>query len=435
MRALGARLARGVLALGLLVTLAGCGGGPRPEPVTIMVPWSGDEFTAFYTLIKGFEAATHTEVAVEVTRAQPQQLDAAVAAGHPPDLAVLSSPGAVAQYADEGALQPLGDVRPSDYVQPFQGLMTVRQAVYAVPVKADVQSLVWYDPKTLPDPPGEATPAALKAFSARQGRWCLGLESGATSGWPGADWISDILLTQQQPDGYRKWLTGGTAWSSPTIRGVWNEWGDLIRGSTGQALETGFGKAAAAMSARSAGCRLAHGALAALDAPAATRGTRRPAQAYRYVPLPKGAPLQVSADFVGMFTTNPRARDLITYLSDVRVQRAWTGDPDSFAVSASAHVPLGSYPRYTRQVAGLLQPRSGHPLCFSAADMMQPDLSAAFYRAVLRYVEDPGALPQILAGLDMIQKAVMKDSGTTPTTSHDTLVDKACSTPAPHRTP
>ena len=84
---------------------------------------------------------------------------------------------------------------------------------------------------------------------------------------------------------------------------------------------------------------------------------------------------------------------------------------------------------------GQLQPRSGHPLCFSAADMMQPDLSAAFYRAVLRYVEDPGALPQILAGLDMIQKAVMKDSGTTPTTSHDTLVDKACSTPAPHRTP
>ena len=39
----------------------------------------------------------------------------------------------------------------------------------------------------------------------RQGDWCVGIESGAASGWPGTDWIEDIVLRQAGPDSYNQW--------------------------------------------------------------------------------------------------------------------------------------------------------------------------------------------------------------------------------------
>jgi len=38
--------------------------------------------------------------------------------------------------------------------------------------------------------------------------WCVGVESGGVSGWPGMDWIEDFFLRQLGPDVYTKWVKG-----------------------------------------------------------------------------------------------------------------------------------------------------------------------------------------------------------------------------------
>ncbi len=401
-RALSARFARVALALVLLAVVAGCGGGPRNDSVTILVPWKGAEFDAFYGIVKRFHDRTGIDVDVEVTRALNQQLDAAVKAGDPPDLAVLSSPGLIDQYASGKKLQQL-DVDSAVYPEPFRGLTTVGGRVYAVPVKADVKSLIWYDPAVLRNPPTAALPA-LEALSATRGDlWCLGLESGPTSGWPGADWIADVLLARHGPDAYEKWLTGGAQWSSQWIRDAWTEWVNLMRGSTAQASVTTSGDAALGMTAAPPGCLLDHGALAAMGFGPKLRQGRD----YAYVKPSTATPLEVSADFVGMFTAhNPSALKFITYLSGTEAQTAWVKATGGFAISADSRVGLGAYPPgVQRSIASLLRPDSGYRLCFSAADTMEPDLSAAFYRAVLDFVNAPGTLTRLLGGLDKIQKA------------------------------
>ena len=201
MRRLTAPLVRCILVLGLLLASAACG-EPADSEVTIMVPWSGKEFEAFHAVVEAFERS-HPGIHVEpeVTRALTRQLDAAVAADAKPDLAVLPSVGAIAKYQQQGVLRRL-DVDTSDYVQPFRGLgmhttpgtkgTPGTNDVYAVPVKADVKSLVWYDvAATAPKPPAD-----WSALRSRHYTWCLGLESGPTSGWPGADWIADLLLAE-----------------------------------------------------------------------------------------------------------------------------------------------------------------------------------------------------------------------------------------------
>jgi alpha-glucoside transport system substrate-binding protein len=417
-----ARLVHGVLVIALLVAVGGCGDAPRQDRVTVMVPWSGGEFQAFYSVIRAFEEDTGIQVDVQVTRALTQQLDAAVTAGVPPDLAMLPSPGAVYQYAkqdrDGGTrLRPLDGRTAASYLEPFRGLATVRGTVYAIPVKADVKSLIWYNPRTTPSPqqPTLQTLTTTAAGHPLQ-MWCLGLASGPTSGWPGADWIADILLADQaagQATRYRQWLSGARDWEETS--GAWEAWRSMVgEENLAKAATVEYGKAAAGMTGAHPTCSLAHGTLSAMDFPPGLK----PGDDYDFVPFTPGGPLQVSADFVGMFTDNPAAERLLTYLAGRAAQRAWVNHEQGYAISASRAVPPKAYHNAVqRRIATMLQPDSGHLLCFSAADAMRTDVSAAFYRAVLDYATGAEELADLLKGLQKVQQ----DRGDSPVVPNDKL--------------
>ncbi|MFE3588316.1 ABC transporter substrate-binding protein [Streptomyces niveus] len=402
MATLMARLTRCAMALGLLLTAVACGSGPPSGRLTVMIPWSELEFQAFHSVIRSFEEKTGIQVDVLVTRAQTQQLDAAVAAGAPPDLAVLPSVGALDRYARGDRLQRLDADITEDYAQPFRGLGIVGGKVYAVPVKADVKSLIWYNPKVTVEPPPNAMTDLQALSRERPETWCLGLASGPTSGWPGADWIADILLSQSGTDTYKGWLLGDVYWHSDEVAAAWTAWRSIAAKSVEEAAEKKFGEAAKGMTAKPPTCALAHGALSAMGfPPSAVAG-----DAYNYVTwAPKSTrQLEVSADFVGRFTENPSGTALITYLSSAEAQQAWVNQPGSYGFSALGQgKPLTYDNLVQRGIAKMLQPDSGYTLCFSAADAMAPDLSAAFYRAVLDYTADAAPLKILLKGLDKVQ--------------------------------
>ncbi|MFB7244309.1 hypothetical protein CW362_24260 [Streptomyces populi] len=386
MRRLTTPLVRCALVLGLLTAPVACE-KPERDKVTIMVPWSGTEFKAFYAVVKDFERDHDVDVEPQVTRALTQQLDAAVAADAEPDLAVLPSVGAIAEYREEGALRKL-DVDTDAYAQPFRGLGMNGGDVYAVPVKADVKSLVWYDARVTPRPPGNWT-----ALRSRSDTWCLGLESGPTSGWPGADWIADILLADEGVGPYTAWASGDTRWDKEPVKEAWTTWGDIVAGARKDAATFNFRAAAEKMTRRQ--CSLSHGALSAMAfEPAQVKD-----EGYTYVPSSREV-LQVSADFVGKFTGNESADEFIEYLASARAQQAWVNEP-GFALSADNEVT--EYDNATQGRIAALFRSPGHTLCFSAADAMDPDVSAAFYRAVLNFTNGRRLLP-LLAALDRVQE-------------------------------
>ncbi|MFF9360130.1 ABC transporter substrate-binding protein [Streptomyces griseoluteus] len=398
-----APLLRCALILGLLLASVSCG-GPERSKVTIMVPWSGTEFQAFYAVVKEFERG-HPGIDVEpqVTRALTQQLDAAVGADAEPDLAVLPSVGAITKYWAEGALRKL-DVDTSAYVEPFRALGTLDREVYAVPVKADLKSLIWYDARHT-EPPSPGRPGRY--------RWCLGLESGPTSGWPGADWIADLVLSGAGVDAYTDWASGKAKWAEGPVRDAWTAWGRTVGAGLKGATARNFRQAAGSKDAR--GCALSHGSLSAMPFSSA----RVRDDQYTYVPSSRDA-LEVSADFVGKFTGNEGADAFITYLASTEAQRTWVNEP-GFAVSANRKVT--EYDNAIQgRIAGILR-SPDFALCFSAADAMDPDVSAAFYRAVLDYAngKEPGPL---LAALDKVQREL----GYRPPKSAPTPL---CSTPKP----
>jgi alpha-glucoside transport system substrate-binding protein len=406
---------RCLLALSLCAVGGCCAPAPQGDAVTILVPWEQGtaEYAAFQSVIRLFTKQTGITVAPpENSRATVQDLDADLNAGDPPDLVDLPSPAALDQFKGRG-LRPLS-IDLSHYDQPWRGLAELGTGpVYAVPVKADIKSLLWYDKHLLPLPPENWQ--ELVNFSRHGTPWCLGLASGSASGWPGADWVAEILLSKYHVATYTGWLGGGKLWAtSPEVSDAWTTWGELmglmrrdsaIYGGPSTALQTDFRSAADGMS--SGKCELTHGALAATD-------LKSPAD-YDYVQFPsisntQPSPIVVSGDFMASFTSNPNAEKLLAFLATDEAQELWVRKA-GYAFSADRNVTRAAYPKgVEQQIARLFQQDDSATLCFGADDMMQPDVSTAFQRAVLHYVSDPhpdpGFLETLLKGIQQTQNGV-----------------------------
>lgn len=430
------------------VALPGCGGSAQAGTVvTVLGTWTGDEQSGFEAMVSGFEQKYGIQVDYTGTRDSSAVLTSDLEDGNPPDLAVLSTPGQLSQYAAAGTLIPLDSALSpvnltSQYEPGWRRLM--REAgpsgtrhYYAIIVKAALKSVIWYDPRKLParDLSVLTTPSLtweqlmrLSASLARGGTtpWCMGLEDSSSSGWPGTDWIEDILLHQSGPNAYDRWIAGTLPWTSAPVQQAWQIFGQianapgLVHGGTEAELLTNYGQAGQPMFGNPPGCYLDHEgsfitAFYAQDTLSPAGSDPRPGAHpepgtdFRFVPFPaltsagRGAE-EVAGDLLGMFRDTPAARKLIAYLTTPQAQEAWITRPGSGAISVNNLVPLRDYPDpVSRALADNLTHASD--VEFDASDSMPQVMENAFYSAVLQYLDRPSQLNAILRGLDQVQKA------------------------------
>lgn len=425
-------------------TLAACGSGPSggPAVVTVLGSWTGDEQAGFLAMVRGFEHRTGIQVDYTGTRDADAVLASDLKDGNPPDLAVLSRPGELRQDAADGTLVPITAALSQQQLarQYTPGWRSLMQAAgpsgarhyYAIIVKAALKSVIWYDPAQFPaaDLSTLRSPSltwdqltALVHKLARGGvtPWCLGLEDSSDSGWPGTDWIEDIVLHRSGPAVYDQWIAGTLPWTSAPIRRAWQIFGSvatspgLVRGGAAAALVTSYGQAGQPLFTRPPRCYLDHEAsfITAFytqdhlgSSPDAHPRPRTDFDFIRFPPLsPAGqGSAEVAGDLLGMFRDTPAARKLIGYLTTPAAQEAWIRRPGSGAISVNRLVPWRDYPDpVSRELAAdLLRTAS---VRFDASDSMPQIMENAFNNAVLEYLDDPGQLGVILSGLDQVRKA------------------------------
>jgi alpha-glucoside transport system substrate-binding protein len=445
--------ALGSLALAVTVAaggLAGCASGPAggQAVVTVLGSWTGGEARGFKAMVAGFESKYHIQVDYTGTRDADAVLASDLKDGDPPDLAVLSRPGELRQDAADGTLVPIdGALDPGQLARQYEpGWLSLMQEkgpggarhYYAIIVKAALKSVIWYDPRQFPardlaqlTSPG-LTWAGLMSLTkslAKTGTtpWCMGLEDSSDSGWPGTDWIEDIVLHQSGPAVYDQWVAGTLPWTSAPIRQAWQAFGSLaatpglVRGGPAAELVTSYGLAGQPMFASPPGCYLDHEASFITAFYTQDRlgdsGDRHPQPKtdFDFVPFPpltaayRGSD-EVAGDLLGMFRRTPGAAKLISYLTTPQAQEAWIRRPGSGAISVNRLVPLRDYPDpVSRELAyDLLHAAS---VRFDASDSMPQIMENAFNNAVLEYLDDPGQLRVILNGLDQVQRASYPPAG------------------------
>jgi alpha-glucoside transport system substrate-binding protein len=366
-------------------------------------------------MVKPWEQETGNTVKYTGTRDLNAVLTTGVASGVLPDLAGLPGPGQLVEFTQAGALKPLNDVLDletykSETAPALVELGTVNDQVTGVFIKAAVKGLIWYNPSlhdyssSVPTTWDDLQSQAKANQGDADAIWCVGVESGAASGWPGTDWIEDIVLRQAGPDVYDQWWKGEIKWSSPEIKSAFETFGDVVQNSFGGAntiLTTNFETAGDPLFENPPGCVFHHQAsfITGLGGFAkAKAGTD-----YNFFPFPDINPdfsgaVEGAGDLFGMFHDTEAAKSLMKYLVTAPAQDIWVKRGGALSANKNAT----SYPDdIAKRGADMLA--NAKIFAFDASDLMPTAMNAAFWTAILDYVKDPGSLDSILSELDTVQ--------------------------------
>jgi alpha-glucoside transport system substrate-binding protein len=388
--------------------------------VSVLAVWGGDELDNFRAMIAPFEEQTGITVEYEGTRDLNAVLTTRIEGGNPPDLAGLPGPGQLREFAAAGHLVALNNVLDMDqmrsqYDEGFLKLATMDDNLYGIFIKAAVKSLVWYNPKAF-DAAGYEVPTTWEELNALEDQiiadgsqpWCVGLESGAASGWPGTDWIEDIMLRTAGPDTYDQWWNHEIAWTDAAVKNAWETWGtvvndqDMVYGGQPWVLSTNFGEAPYPMFEEPPKCYLHRQASFITSFITDQYPDLVAGEDYNFFQFPpiepaQGQPLLVAGDLFGMFNDTPQARALMNYLVTADAQSIWA-ERGGF-LSANKTVDPAVYPdQLTQQIGDMLAQATA--VRFDASDLMPEAVNNAFWSGIMDFVSQPDTLDSILDSIE-----------------------------------
>jgi alpha-glucoside transport system substrate-binding protein len=188
-----------------------------------------------------FETCTGIDVIYEGSGEFEEQINVRVQGGNPPDLGITPQPGLVADLARAGALLPapqaVADNVAEFWSEDWANYGTVDGTLVGAPLMASIKGYVWYSPAVFEEN-GWEIPATLDELStltdeiAESGvmkPWCVGFASGVATGWPGTDWVEDMVLRQAGPDVYDQWVNHEIPFNDPAIAEALDTVGDFIK--------------------------------------------------------------------------------------------------------------------------------------------------------------------------------------------------------------
>jgi alpha-glucoside transport system substrate-binding protein len=393
--------------------------------VSIVAVWSGgddpkSEQYAFMQVLKPFTDMTGVTINYTATR----DINAVLSnTANLPDVAGLPGPGKMIELAQAGTLKPLDDLFDANAYRadtPGASALEVDGKQYAEFFKGSIKGLIWYDPKnysggtpTTWDDLNSKGQAAAQALGGNAKEWCIGVKSDPGSeGWPGTDWIEDILLRQSGPDIYDAWVKGTQKWTSTEVKNAWLEFGKAVTNAYGGATNVAasdFRKAGDGLFTSPAQCVFHHQASFITSFFTTDNPSIKPGTDYNFFLMPDINPQFAGAvtgggDLLGMFHDTPQAKALMQYLITPQAQAIWPKIPNSGALSGSKSVSSDIYPDdLTKQAATDLA--NAKIFRFDGSDAMPAAMSDAFLKGVLDFIQDQSKIDSILQNLDQVQSS------------------------------
>ena len=393
----------------VLVLLTGvfCTVAFAAKTVTVLGTWGGAERDAFMKMLEPFEAATGIKVEFTGTRDLPTILTTRVAAGNPPDVSAIPNPGQMQEFAEVGALVDLSEFMDigklqDEYSKTWIDLGSYGGKLYSIFISADLKSLVWYNLKAfasagyqIPQTWDELMTLSDKMVAQGKTPWSIGLESAAASGWPGTDWIEDIMLRTAKPEVYDKWVNHEIPWTDSAVKRAWEIFGDIARsdkyvyGGAATALTTNFGDAPGVLFTSPPRAYMHKQATFIKSFILNYDPTLKPGEDFSFFPFPSidpeyGTPALGAADMFAVFNNTPEAQALMRYLATAGAQEIWVVQLGK--LSANRRVNPSAYPDdLTRKAAEILA--SAQTFRFDGSDLMPAAVgSGSFWSGILDYV-------------------------------------------------
>ncbi|MFN3950224.1 ABC transporter substrate-binding protein [Microbacterium sp.] len=237
----------GLLAVGA-IALAGCAEGDSggssgsggETTVRISGGITGTEADALNQSFDQFTQDTGIKVVYTGDKSFEGNIVTKVSGGDAPDIAIVPQPGLLKTLIGTGEVQKASDAVSSNvdeyWGEDWKSYGTEDGTFYAAPMLANLKGYVWYSPtkfaewgvevpKTLDELMTLTATIQQKTGAAP---WCAGFASDAASGWPGTDWVEDMVLRLSGPEVYDQWVANEVKFTDPQIKQAFDAVGDIL---------------------------------------------------------------------------------------------------------------------------------------------------------------------------------------------------------------
>jgi alpha-glucoside transport system substrate-binding protein len=395
--------------------------------VTMTGPFVDEDEVKFNDSIAEFESMTGIDIQYTGTKEFETIIAPSVEGGNPPDIADFPQPGLLARLVAGGYVVDLTDTLNQTWLQQNYKQAWLDMAMQPGPdgnIMAGVwarfngKSQVWY-PKDDFDAAGYQIPQTWDDLVALQDQivadggtpWCIGIGSGAATGWPATDWMEDFMLRTTSLDNYDAWSfpigdTTRLPFTSPEVKAAAERMSEIwfndayVYGGTASIATTDFDVAPLPMFDNPPGCYLhkqgnfitsffPEDAVAGVD--------------YDYFYFPPidpqyGKPYLIAGDIYAMFNNRPEVVAVMDYFSRGASLKAWLASGG--ALSPHNDVPLDWYgDDIERGIAELVQ--QADSVRFDGSDLMPAAVGqGSFWQGMTAYVSGEVDLDTALQEID-----------------------------------
>jgi len=398
-------------AIGAFAATASYGGKAKKSAGSIEVfsLWGGSEQDAFLKVTKQFTQNTGINVKYTSGRDFTTDIGARLAAGNPPDIAIVPRPGYLASLAQKGVLKNLGSMgftpayMASRYGKAWRGYGTVNGKLYGLPTKANSKSVIWYRPETfkkynLKAPRTWKQLLALTAKLKAKGQvpWAIG-DGPNQSQWVLTDWFESIYSRTAGPAKYQRLFSGKIPFTDKSVVTALKDMVQIvnnkyvlggIQGMLGQSFVGGIGD----VFGKSPKAHLYYeGGFVGGIAIQQVNTSLRPGVTINDFPWPTinpkwGNPVTIGGDYAVAFKDNPNVRKFLQYITSGAAGTIWVST--GAIISPNKLVPDSAYPN-------ILVRREYHQLAtaatvrFDGSDQMPGAFGATWGFALQKIAQDP----------------------------------------------
>jgi alpha-glucoside transport system substrate-binding protein len=236
--------------------------------------------------------------------------------------------------------------------------------------------------------------------------WCVGIESGAATGWPATDWTEEFMLRTTSLENYDAWVAGTLPFASPEVKNaietfasIWNN-SDMVFGGTPAIVTTFFGDAPTPMFEDPPGCWLHKQGnfITAFFPEGATYG-----EDYGVFYLPGvddayGKPFLVAGDVMAATQDRPEVRAVMQYFSTGEGIRGWLAAGGALGMQKDID-PAWYGSDLERDLAALVADATS--VRFDGSDLMPGAVgSGSFWKGMTDYFSGAADLDTVLAEID-----------------------------------
>jgi len=391
--------------------------------ITFISTLGGDERNRYLATLKPFEEATG--VKIEYTGSEDYQalVQSSIDAGKPIDVVQAGNTSIVRKYAGSGKMVDLNKLVGKDQLasafNPSMLASTTKDGANYGLWSMLSNYEIWYNPASYSGPKGtDVTWDQLSAWTDEQSKsghapWCMGLSAGASTGWPGAYFVLNILLKQAGTDFVAALGRGQASWDSPEVRAAFATFAKVVAsdktvaGGPSGVITTDPGEAGLGMYADPSQCSLMHWGTFTASILQAAEPKAEPVKGLDFMPMPTINPAYAKAEGYGgnvmsAFSDRPEVAALMKYLASVEESNLiaatgnWTGTNVKTNNSDYPNELLGKI---------LKEILEGTDLVPFPTAVAPAAVNSALYKAVSEFVQKPSSLDANLAAVQTAAKA------------------------------